>query len=1079
MTRPTINAIMPVTILTAIAILWSSAPPINAVMIASTESQPAQSQPTQTDFDCTTVSEIPQIECEALVAIYNSTGGPGWTVSTNWLQTTTPCGWYGVTCRDGRVTGLDLDNGVDGNNLMGALPAAISDLDNLTRLYLGPNQLSSIPTEISNLSNLTSLDLSSNQLSGIPTTIGNLSNLTYLDLSSNQLSSIPTTIGNLSNLTYLSLYSNHLSSIPATIGNLSNLTDLSLWANQLSSVPIEIGNLSNLRRLKLSSNQLSSIPTTIGNLSNLTELWLSSNQLSSIPTTIGNLSNLSILYLSSNQLSSIPTEIGDISTIRYLDLQNNQLSSVPTTIGNLSNLSTLYLSYNRLRSIPNEIGNLSSITQLYLFNNHLSSIPTTIGKLSNLIRLYLFNNQLSSIPTEIGNLSSLTQLLLFNNQLSHIPNEIDNLSSLTSDSLSFAYNRLVITDDALADFLIQKDSDWTATQTVAPMDVTATALSDSSVQLNWTPIAFQDKGGYYEISYVHDGVYILHGTTTTKSDGAYMVSGLTADTSYRFRVRTYTPPHDGANTDPNETWDDQQNALWSEYSNSVGAKTLEPTPIDAHEPNNYCINATIIQPNSISQTHTFHETADTDWSQFTAPTAGIYRIEVTIPDDSSADVDLFYYTECDTLSADQFLETYAPGARIDVAAEAGQTFYIQVKNFDALVYGSDVSYNLSVRQMHETQDRDLIPGPAIVVAGRYRGGDDAQDNINQIAQDAYNLFKAKGRNDSEIFFLATDSSLPGYDEPATQRNLELAITDWAADYLAQEDVSKVLTLYLVDHGERDKLYLDNLAQEVLVPDDLDEWLATLEAEHPGLLVNVIIEACHAGSFITRRGGTISKANRVIITSSNENYDAYVSRHGAAFSDNLLTFLMQEYNLGYSYQGSRNMVQTFHRFQEPWIDANGNSEPNEPDDIALASLRSFANPGTLGDDWPPYIANIEYDDDVPIANTAFRTEVRHQGGNTDIAEVWGVVYPPDYTPPTGEAAYEDDGELNAIELDVIAFAPEGGVIDAHYVETEPYRGFTQTGVYRVVVHARDVNGLSARPVTVAVAVNRVFLPTVSR
>ena len=104
----------------------------------------AQSQPAQTEFDCTTVSEIPQIECEALVAIYNGTGGPGWRGSNNWLQTTTPCSWFGVRCGRGRVTSLDLGT-YPSYNLVGILPSEISNLSNLIELYLYNNKLSSIP----------------------------------------------------------------------------------------------------------------------------------------------------------------------------------------------------------------------------------------------------------------------------------------------------------------------------------------------------------------------------------------------------------------------------------------------------------------------------------------------------------------------------------------------------------------------------------------------------------------------------------------------------------------------------------------------------------------------------------------------------------------------------------------------------------------------------------------------------------------------------------------------------------------------------------------------------------------------
>ncbi|MEM7539648.1 MAG: C13 family peptidase, partial [Chloroflexota bacterium] len=343
---------------------------------------------------------------------------------------------------------------------------------------------------------------------------------------------------------------------------------------------------------------------------------------------------------------------------------------------------------------------------------------------------------------------------------------------------------------------------------------------------------------------------------------------------------------------------------------------------------------------------------------------------------------------------------------------------------------------------------------------------------------AYDLFKAKGRNDSEIFFLATDSSLDGFDGEATKRNLEYGITQWANEYLQKEHVSQVLTLYLVDHGGPDVFYLDNLNQEVLTSGDLDAWLSELEGEFPDLLVNVIIEACRAGSFINRHNGSISSEGRVIITSSNESYDAYVSRNGAAFSDEFITFLWADHHLFYSFQASSHSVQQHHRYQRPWLDADGDGIPNEADDFAIASLRSFANVGTLSSTWPPYIASVNVTSTNTASQFQLRADVRHQFGNESISEVWGVVYPPDYIPPTGEAAYEDDGELNAESLDIIEFNAADET-QALYIGADD-TVFTQMGVYRIVVYARDRNGLQARPVTVEVEVgHRVFLPTVSR
>ncbi|MEM7535570.1 MAG: C13 family peptidase [Chloroflexota bacterium] len=573
---------------------------------------------------------------------------------------------------------------------------------------------------------------------------------------------------------------------------------------------------------------------------------------------------------------------------------------------------------------------------------------------------------------------------------------------------------------------------------------------------------------------------------------------------------TNTPTHTPTSTStPTSTFvpPTSTSTLTSTPTSTTRPQTATPTATlpsigeDDHEPNHNCANVAVIDSDSIPQTHTFHEVADTDWTTFTAPTAGTYRIEITIPDNSRADVDLYVYTSCDTLSVEQFVETFAAGARLDVQAEAGQTYYIEIANFDSLVYGPDVAYNLSVRKMPSEHDDDgnvIIPGPAIVVAGRYRGADSAQDNIDQTALHAYDLFKSKGRNDSEIFFLATNSSLgagtsgPIVDGQATERNLELGITQWAKEQLERDYVSQVLTLYLVDHGGPDEFYLDRVKQEVLTSNNLDTWLSELEDEFPDLQVNVIIEACKAGSFIDRRDGSISSEGRIIITSSNEDYDAYTSRYGAAFSDEFIRFLWEDHNLFYSFQASSNSVQQHHRYQQPWLDADGDGDPNEADDFAIASERGFANAGTLSSTWPPYIASVDVttidsnNNTLSTGQPQLHANVRHQFGNDAIQEVWGVVYPPDYVPPTGDAAYEEDGELNTEALDIIEFTAAEGT-QAQYISDGSTDGelvFTQMGVYRIVVYARDRDGLQARPVTVEVdmdALNgyRIFLPTVSR
>ena len=101
---------------------------------------------------------------EALVALYNATGGENWSISANWLSDAPLDEWEGVrTNDDGRVTELDLFS----NGLSGEIPAELGSLSNLRVLRLRDNELSGeIPAELGSLSNLLALNLNGNDLSG-------------------------------------------------------------------------------------------------------------------------------------------------------------------------------------------------------------------------------------------------------------------------------------------------------------------------------------------------------------------------------------------------------------------------------------------------------------------------------------------------------------------------------------------------------------------------------------------------------------------------------------------------------------------------------------------------------------------------------------------------------------------------------------------------------------------------------------------------------------------------------------------------------------------------------------------------
>jgi hypothetical protein len=329
------------------------------------------------EFLCEDVTEIPLAECQALVALYNSTDGAGWVDHTNWLVTTAPSEWYGVTIASGSVTQLILQE----NGLSGVIPTELDSLPSLYHLDLSGNQLiGMIPPELGSLSNLAHLDLNSNQLSGeSPPQLGSLTLLERLDLYDNLLSGpIPIDLGYLTKMRILWLSGNQLTGpIPEELGLLSMMEVLRLAGNQLEgSIPQELGDLSSLQQLSLGYNQLTGeIPVELGFVTNLEILALAGNQLTGpIPAQLGALANLMELDLSSNQLSGvIPPELGNLTSLYMILLNDNLLSGDIPDLTNLLYLlppgdpdgDGLDLDYNAL-TVPEDYPNPLSPLQVFL-----------------------------------------------------------------------------------------------------------------------------------------------------------------------------------------------------------------------------------------------------------------------------------------------------------------------------------------------------------------------------------------------------------------------------------------------------------------------------------------------------------------------------------------------------------------------------------------------------------------------------------------------------------------------------------------------------------------------------------------
>ncbi len=315
--------------------------------------------------DCQAQTDLPQAECEALVALYWSAGGPDWHdhLHNGWNMTQSPCSWAGVTCSSGTPKHvIAIDRTMD--NLVGVLPD-LSPLTHLESLRLAYNQLSGSIPELAQLRNLRSLDLDSNQLSGSIPELSTLTRLERLALSRNRLTGHIPSLAAQTSLRELLLDENELSGVLPDLSSLVNLEGAGMSSNQLTGPIPDLSSLTNLQGLDLSDNQLDGPIPDLSSLAKLETLNLAHNRLAGSIPALGALGKLSELRLTSNRLSgAIPDALPANLAWLYLDL--NQLGGlIPASVCGVAH--DVRLSYNKLTGLaepcPKLIGGAWEDTQ--------------------------------------------------------------------------------------------------------------------------------------------------------------------------------------------------------------------------------------------------------------------------------------------------------------------------------------------------------------------------------------------------------------------------------------------------------------------------------------------------------------------------------------------------------------------------------------------------------------------------------------------------------------------------------------------------------------------------------------------
>ena len=177
--------------------------------------------------------ETSAVERQALVDLYYSTNGEGWTESENWLVDD-PCvnQWYGVTCDEhGGLTEVFLNY----INMTGTLEESIGNLFALQMFDVSGGQIGgSIPASIGNLKNVTYLALVEQEFEGeIPATVGNITKPEKFYGYTNQLEGKVPEFTKCENLTLVNFFENNLSGELPSFSTNINLQGLYLYNNNL------------------------------------------------------------------------------------------------------------------------------------------------------------------------------------------------------------------------------------------------------------------------------------------------------------------------------------------------------------------------------------------------------------------------------------------------------------------------------------------------------------------------------------------------------------------------------------------------------------------------------------------------------------------------------------------------------------------------------------------------------------------------------------------------------------------------------------------------------------------------------
>lgn len=251
-----------------------------------------------------------------------------------------PKNWYGITCSDGHVTSISLNNlGLAGEF---SFPA-ISKLQMLQNLSISNNRFTGTLTkDVALLESLQNLDLSGNLFGGsVPSQLTSLKSLVLVNISLNKMGGeIPSGFADMKLLKSMDFHSNgFLGDVMSLLGQLGGVAYVDLSCNRFSgALDLGISNpdfMSSVSYLNVSCNDLNG------------ELFFPHD---GIPY----LDSLEVFDASDNRITGNVPSFSLVVSLRVMKLRNNQLSgSLPVGLLQESSmvLSELDLSHNQLEGM--------------------------------------------------------------------------------------------------------------------------------------------------------------------------------------------------------------------------------------------------------------------------------------------------------------------------------------------------------------------------------------------------------------------------------------------------------------------------------------------------------------------------------------------------------------------------------------------------------------------------------------------------------------------------------------------------------------------------------------------------------